>query len=75
AANTSKSTKKKDTAKTTAKNTAKRSKTTTHTIKSGENLGRIAKRYGVTVDDIKKANGMKSDAIRAGAELKIPAKK
>lgn len=75
AANSSKNSKKKDTAKATAKNTAKKSKTTTHTIKSGENLGRIAKKYGVTVDDIKKANGMKSDAIRAGAELKIPAKK
>ncbi len=76
---TSKSTKnntKKETAKNTTKaSTAKKSKQTTHTIKSGENLGRIAKKYGVTVDAIKKANGMKSDAIRAGAELKIPAKK
>lgn len=50
-------------------------KQTVHTIKSGENLGRIAKKYGVTVEAIKKANGMKSDAIRAGSELKIPAKK
>lgn len=55
--------------------TPKKSKTTIHTIKSGENLGRIAKKYGVTVEDIKKANGLKSDAIRAGKELKIPAKK
>lgn len=62
--------KKKETAK---KQTAAK-KATTHTIKSGENLGRIAKKYGVTVDAIKKANGMKSDAIRAGKELKIPAK-
>ncbi|MDE6512241.1 MAG: LysM peptidoglycan-binding domain-containing protein, partial [Muribaculaceae bacterium] len=54
---------------------AKKQKATTHTIKSGENLGRIAKKYGVTVDAIKKANGLKSDAIRAGKELKIPAKK
>ena len=70
---TAKNNKKKD---NTAKNsTAKKSKQITHTIKSGENLGRIAKKYGVTVDAIKKANGMKSDAIRAGAQLKIPAKK
>lgn len=70
---TAKNTKKKD---TTSKNsTAKKPKQITHTIKSGENLGRIAKKYGVTVDAIKKANGMKSDAIRAGAQLKIPAKK
>ncbi len=78
---TAKSTKKKETAanstkKNTSKaSTAKASKQTTHTIKSGENLGKIAKKYGVTVDAIKKANGMKSDAIRAGAQIKIPAKK
>ena len=74
---TAQNTTKKNTAKNTAaKNTtAKKSKQTVHTIKSGENLGRIAKKYGVTVDAIKKANGMKNDAIRAGAELKIPAKK
>ncbi|MDE6056494.1 MAG: LysM peptidoglycan-binding domain-containing protein [Muribaculaceae bacterium] len=54
---------------------SKKQKATTHTIKSGENLGRIAKKYGVTVEAIKKANGMKTDAIRAGKELKIPAKK
>lgn len=65
----SKSTSKKTSQKSTAK------KSTTHKIQSGENLGRIAKKYGVTVDAIKKANGLKSDAIRAGAELKIPAKK
>ncbi len=57
------------------KNSSKKAKSTTHTIKSGENLGRIAAKYGVTVDAIKKANGLKSDAIRAGASLKIPAKK
>lgn len=65
--------------KTPAKSaTAKKAsakKATTHTIKSGENLGKIARKYGVTVDQIKKANGMKSDAIRAGASIKIPAKK
>lgn len=63
----------KSSSKTSQKSTAK--KATTHKIQSGENLGRIAKKYGVTVDAIKKANGLKSDAIRAGAELKIPAKK
>ena len=54
---------------------SKKSRQTTHTIKRGETLGHIARKYGVTVDAIKKANGMKSDAIRAGADLKIPAKK
>lgn len=55
------------------KNSAK--KATTHTIKSGENLGKIARKYGVSVNAIKKANGMKNDNIRAGSTLKIPAKK
>ncbi|MDE7346412.1 MAG: LysM peptidoglycan-binding domain-containing protein [Muribaculaceae bacterium] len=72
------SAKKKETAQNTKKKGSsagkKQQKQTVHTIKSGENLGRIAKKYGVTVDAIKKANGMKSDAIRAGATLKIPAK-
>ncbi|MBD5275066.1 MAG: LysM peptidoglycan-binding domain-containing protein [Bacteroides sp.] len=78
AAASSRSGKKTETAKASQKKGAaasKKQKQTVHTIKSGENLGRIAKKYGVTVDAIKKANGMKSDAIRAGKELKIPAKK
>ena len=76
--NGKKNAKAKETAQAPAKKNAaakKQQRQTVHTIKSGENLGRIARKYGVTVDEIKKANGMKSDAIRAGAELKIPAKK
>lgn len=65
----------KDSKKNTTKTTPKKQKQTTHTIKQGENLGRIAKKYGTTVDAIKKANGLKNDNIRAGATLKIPAKK
>lgn len=44
----------------------------THRIKSGEVLGSIASKYGTTVSAIKKANGLKSDNIRAGKTLKIP---
>lgn len=47
---------------------------TTHTIKKGETLSVIAKRYGVTITAIKAANGMKNDNIRAGQKIKIPAK-
>lgn len=43
-----------------------------HKIKSGEALSIIARKYGVSVAAIKKANNMRSDAIRAGANLKIP---
>lgn len=46
----------------------------THKIKNGETLSSIAKKYGVTVAALKSANGMSSDALRAGASLKIPAK-
>ena len=46
----------------------------THTVKKGETLSVIAKKYGVTIAAIKSANGMKNDNIRAGQKLKIPAK-
>lgn len=49
-------------------------KATDHVIKSGESLYSISKKYGVTVDELRKANGMNGDAIRAGKTLKIPAK-
>lgn len=45
----------------------------THTVKKGDNLFRIAKRYrGVSVDDIQQANGLKSSALQIGQKLKIP---
>lgn len=47
---------------------------TTHSIKSGENLTTIAKKYGVTVDELKKANNIKDDNVRAGDQLKVPSK-
>lgn len=46
-----------------------------HEIKSGESLSSIAKKYGVTVDELKKANNMKDDNIRAGKSLNLPSKK
>lgn len=50
-------------------------KTVSHTVKSGENLFKIANRYGITVDELKKANGLKNDNIAAGKTLTIPQKK
>lgn len=41
------------------------------TIKEGDNLSKIAKRNGMTVAELKKKNGLKSDNIRAGAKLKV----
>ena len=52
----------------------KAQKAVTHKIKSGENLWKIADRYGVTVDELKKANNLKGDEIRMGDELNIPSK-
>lgn len=44
----------------------------THKIKSGETLSGIANKYKTTVAQLKKANGLKNNNIRAGANLKIP---
>lgn len=46
-----------------------------HETKSGDNLYNIAKKHGVTVDELKKANNLKSDKIDINQKLKIPAKK
>jgi len=42
-----------------------------HRIRSGENLGSIAKKYHVYVSDIKRWNGMRSTTIYAGKKLLI----
>ncbi|MBL9175823.1 MAG: LysM peptidoglycan-binding domain-containing protein [Verrucomicrobiales bacterium] len=44
----------------------------THTVKGGDNLSRISKKYGVTVKEIRAANGLKSNDIKVGQKLKIP---
>ena len=50
------------------------SKPVKHKVKSGENLTKIAKRYGVTVDQLRSANNISGDDIRAGQTLTIPSK-
>ena len=42
-----------------------------HTIRSGEVLGTIARRYGVRVSQIRAWNGLRGDFIRAGQRLII----
>ena len=55
--------------------TTTQSKTVIYTVKSGDTLFKISQKYpGVSADDIKKANGLKTDAIRAGQKLTIPTK-
>jgi LysM repeat protein/murein endopeptidase len=43
-----------------------------HRIRSGDSLGKIAAKYGTTVNALKKANGMKNTFLRAGQSLRIP---
>jgi membrane-bound lytic murein transglycosylase D len=42
-----------------------------HTVRSGEHLSTIAKRYGCTVADIKQWNGIKSSTVKPGRKLTI----
>ena len=43
----------------------------THTVRRGESLGSIAKKYNVSVSNIKKWNGLRRDNIKVGQKLKI----
>ena len=43
-----------------------------HTVRSGETLTSIAKRYGVSIQAIKTANDMSSSRLRAGQKIRIP---
>src|ERR1035437_8351620 len=46
----------------------------TYTVKSGDNLTKIAGHIGTTVKALRAANGLKTDSIKVGQKLKIPAK-
>jgi N-acetylmuramoyl-L-alanine amidase len=43
-----------------------------HTVVKGDSLGRISSKYGVSIDALKKANGLKSDTVVLGSKLRIP---
>lgn len=42
-----------------------------HTVKKGETLGSIAKKYRTTTNKIKRLNGLKSNKIRQGQKLRV----
>jgi membrane-bound lytic murein transglycosylase D len=45
----------------------------THTVRRGDTLDGLARRYGVSVDALREANGMSSrDVLKAGVALRIP---
>ncbi len=43
-----------------------------HVVASGESLWLIARLYGVSVDRLRRYNGLEGDLVRAGAKLRIP---
>lgn len=45
-----------------------------YSVRKGDTLGAIAKKQGVSVKALKKANGLKSDMIHIGQSLKVPKK-
>lgn len=47
----------------------------TYTVKSGDSLWSIAKKYNVSVDELKKANNLTSNVLRINQVLFIPTKK
>ncbi len=45
-----------------------------YTVKSGDTLTKIAARFGVSLKALRAANGLRTDSIKVGQKLKIPAK-
>lgn len=45
----------------------------TYTVKAGDTLAKIAKRYGVSVTNLKQWNNLNSDLIRTGQKLNVQA--
>jgi LysM repeat protein len=45
---------------------------TIHTVGKGDSLWAIGKKYGVSVDSLKKANGLTKDTVVIGQKLQIP---
>ena len=60
--------------KSKAKTQTKKSGPITHKLRNGESLSSLSKKYGVSIAEIKKANGMTNDKLRAGKTINIPAK-
>jgi len=46
----------------------------THVVKRGESLYSLSKKYGTTVEALKKVNHLKKEALQVGQKIKIPKK-
>ncbi len=62
----------RDEVKTTQATRVAASNVTYHTVRKGQTLSGLAKRYGTTVRKIQNANGLRTTKIRVGQRLKIP---
>jgi LysM repeat protein len=58
-------------ASTASRTSTGSSATTTHRVRRGDNLWVIAQRYGTTVDQIKRDNGLRSNLLQVGQKLVI----
>ncbi|MCS7135447.1 MAG: LysM peptidoglycan-binding domain-containing protein, partial [Candidatus Aenigmarchaeota archaeon] len=47
----------------------------TYTVKKGDNIWRISKKFNVSVEEIKKANNLKNTKLQVGMKLEIPQKR
>lgn len=54
-----------------AKNGGNKSSNVYHKVGKGDTLNKIAKKYGTTVAQLRKRNGLKSDNIRIGQRLRV----
>jgi membrane-bound lytic murein transglycosylase D len=63
-----------DNSKLVAVNTSSKSEYFIHKVKKGESLFSIAKKYGVTVDEVKSLNNLKSNDLNSGQVLKLKSK-
>jgi len=43
----------------------------THTVRKGETLSSVARKYGCTTNELKKWNGLRSNTVKVGQKLKI----
>lgn len=44
----------------------------THKVRNGDNLYRISKKYGVSVNEVKKLNNLSGSRVKVGQKLKVP---
>ena len=56
----------------TKRSSAKAQRPRTHTVAAGDSLWKIARRYDVDIEDLKRINKLNSDQVRRGQILTLP---